>query len=250
MGYTKRVSFKAGLNLSQISEFSIVLVVLASEAGLVSEQISAIITIVAIVTIAGSTYLMQYDDELFAKFDRIKLRLFEREVVYTEKRNRENYPLILFGYQRGGHEFIKTFKDVGKKYVVVDYDPNVIDTLEHQQIPYIYGDATDIELLHELNIDSAKLIISTFTDYEVTSQLVRQVHHINPSAVLICHANDKEEAVKLYDLGSTYVMIPHYIGSERISQFIKKSGLKKSEFNHFREKHLTYLHNHFPYEEE
>lgn len=246
LGYTKRVSFKTGINLSQISEFSIVLVVLATSAGLVREQVSAIITLVAIITIASSTYLMQFDDELFAHFDKIRLHLFEKEVTYKEKRNQRSYQLVLFGYHHGGHEFIKTFKDIGKRYLVIDYDPNVIDTLEHQDIPYLYGDATDTELLEEIGIENTKLIISTFSDFEVTTALVKNINRINPSAVMICHADNKDEAVHLYELGATYVMIPHFIGSEKISAFIKKSGLKKSEFNNFREKHLTYLENHFP----
>lgn len=245
LGYAKRVSFKAGINLSQISEFSIILVVLAMTAGMVRPEISTIITLVAIITIAVSTYLMHYDDELFARFDRIKLHLFEKETVYKEKRSRNSYPLILFGYHRGGHEFVKTFKDIGKRYIVVDYDPNVIDTLEHQQIPYMYGDAADIELLDEVGVERAKLVICTFTDYEVTHSLVHNVNRINPKAVIICHANNVVEAVRLYELGATYVMIPHYIGSEKASSFIKKSGLKKSEFDHFREKHLAYLQSHY-----
>ncbi len=246
LGYTKRVSFKTGINLSQISEFSIVLVVLAVSAGLVREEISAIITLVAIITIASSTYLMHFDDQLFARFDKIRLHLFEKEVTYKEKRNKNSYQLVLFGYHHGGHEFIKTFKDIGKRYLVIDYDPSVIDTLERQDIPYLYGDATDSELLEEIGIENSKLVISTFSDFEVSTALVKNVHRITPSAVIICHADNKAEAVQLYELGATYVMIPHFIGSEKISAFIKKSGLKKSEFNNFREKHLTYLENHFP----
>ncbi len=241
LGYTKRVSFKAGVNLSQISEFSIVLVVLATSAGLVRQEISAIITLVAIITIATSTYLMQYDDELFTKFDRIKLHMFEKDVVYKEKRRRAGYPLVLFGYHQGGHEFVKTFRQIDKPFLVIDYDPTVIDTLERQSIPYIYGDATDTELLDEINIDATKLIISTFSDYGVTQQLVRNVHRVNPGAVIICHASKREEALRLYEDGATYVMIPHFIGSEKISSFIRKSGLRKSEFNQFREKHLAAL---------
>lgn len=250
LGYAKRVSFKAGINLSQISEFSIILVVLAASSGMVRADISAIITLVAITTIAISTYLMQYDDKLFTYFDRIRLRMFEKEITYKEHRTRSGYPLVLFGYHHGGHEFIRTFKDIGKRYLVIDYDPSVIDTLERQDVPYVYGDASDTELLEEINITNSKLVVSTLSDFEVTSQLVKNVARINPHAVIICHADNKEEAVELYELGATYVMIPHYIGSERISAFIKKSGLKKSEFATFREKHLTYLENHFPVIEE
>jgi hypothetical protein len=45
-------------------------------------------------------------------------------------------------------------------------------------------------------------------------------------------------------------MIPHFIGSEKISAFIKKSELKKSAFTDFRNKHLSYLETHFPSGEE
>lgn len=245
LGYAKRVSFKTGINLSQISEFSIVFVVLAASYGIVGSNVSAVITLVAIITFASSTYLIQYDDPLFRLFDRVKLRMFEKEVSYRERRSNSGYPLILFGYHQGGHEFIKTFKQIGKRYLVVDYDPKVIDTLEHQDIPYIYGDATDVELLDEIGIGKAKLVISTFSDFEVTVQLTRNITRINTETVVICHANNREEAMQLYEAGAAYVMIPHHIGSEKISAFIKKSGLKKSEFIQYRDKHLSYLQNHY-----
>ncbi len=100
MGYTKRVSFKAGINLSQISEFSIVLVVLAASNGMIRGSIGAIITLVAIITIASSTYLMHYDDELFSRFDQLKLRIFDKEATHHETIESNNYPYILFGYQK------------------------------------------------------------------------------------------------------------------------------------------------------
>ncbi len=243
MGYAKRVSFKTGVNLSQISEFSIVLVVLAASVGLVRPEISAVLTLVAIATIATSTYMMHYDDELFAIFDKIKIKAFEKEVVYKEKKTKQGYPLLLFGYHHGGHEFISMFREIGKRYLVVDYDPTVIELLERQGIPFVYGDATDHELLEEVGIHDAKLAIVTFSDFEVTSQLVSNIHRLNPETVIICHANNHTQAIKLYDLGCTYVMIPHYIGSEKISAFIRKSGLKKVEFTKYRDKHLAELHH-------
>lgn len=241
LGYTKRVSFKTGVNLSQISEFSIVLVVLGTTAGMVRPEISAVVTLVAIITIATSTYLMKYDDELFSRFDRIKLHMFEKEVTHKERRRRGSYQLVLFGYHHGGSEFIRTFQQLGKPYIVVDYDPNVVESLEHQQIPYIYGDATDAELLEEIGIENAQLIITTFTDFETTSQLVRSISRTNPNAVIICHAENRFEAVDLYEAGGTYVMIPRHIGNEKISSFIKRSGLKKSEFSKHRDKHFAHL---------
>lgn len=246
LGYTKRVSFKAGINLSQISEFSVVLVVLAIANDLVRNEVGAVITLVAIITIAVSTYLMHYDDELYEVFDRIKLRMFEKEVVYRENRKVSGYPMVLLGYHHGGHEFVKTFRQMHKRFLVVDYDPDVIELMEQQKIDYLYGDVTDRELLDEANIEKAKLIVSTISDHNTNVFLVNLIENINPGAVIICHADNLKEATELYDLGASYVMIPHYIGSEKIGSFIKRNGLDKTEFKRIREKHLMHLETHSP----
>ena len=47
--------------------------------------------------------------------------------------------MILFGYNKGGNEFIRTMEHMKKRSVVVDYDPEVIDLLERKRIPYLYG---------------------------------------------------------------------------------------------------------------
>lgn len=241
MGYPKRIAFKTGINLSQISEFSIVLVLLATSAGIVGANLSAVITLVAIITIAISTYLMHYDDELFAKFDRIKLKLFEKEVTYKEKRSNRPNQMILLGYDQGGYEIIKTFKELGKKYLVIDYDPDVIEMLEKRKIDFLYGDAADLELLKEAQIDKSQLVISTIIDHDVNKFIVNTMERINPDAVVISHADTIEEATELYGLGASYVTMPHYIGNEKISSFIKHAGLKKSDFQKYGQKHLSYL---------
>jgi Kef-type K+ transport system membrane component KefB len=241
LGYTKRVSFKTGINLSQISEFSIILVVLAASTGMVRPEVTAIITLVAIITIAISTYLMHYDDQLFARFDKLNIRLFEKEVTYREKRGPTPYQMVILGYHNGGHEFIRTFKDMNKRFLVVDYDPEVIDVLEHQKVDYLYGDATDTELLREAGIEKSKLVVSTIIDHEANLFIVNLLQEINPRAVIIAHASNIKEAADLYQAGASYVMIPHHIGSEKMSAFIKRKGPDKEEFEKYREKHLENL---------
>jgi hypothetical protein len=57
----------------------------------------------------------------------------------------------------------------------------------------------------------------------------------------VCHADNYEQATLLYRHGATYVMLPHYIGSERISAFIRKHGTNHKAFNEYRQKHLLNL---------
>lgn len=239
LGYVKRTSFKTALTMGQISEFSLILVVLASN--FTSENVGTIITLVALITIAISTYLMNYDEQLFLFLEHA-LTFFERTVVKSEQKHAHyHYPLVLFGYHKGGEEFVKAFKSLNKKFVVIDYNPDVIEQLEHRHINYLYGDASDLELLEELCLEKTKLLVSTIPDFDVNSSLLHHALKINPQAIIICHADNYEEAAQLYELGAMYVMMPHLIGSERIGSFIRKSGLNKEDFVHYRDKHLATL---------
>jgi len=244
LGYTKKTSFKAGLAVAQISEFSLVLILLGRDLGNISEDIVSLITLVALITIAASTYMILYSDELY-KLTEKYLKLFERRKVRYDQESAAQYSIVLFGYKKGGAEFIRTFKQMNKPFVVIDYDPEVIDHLDHRGMNYIYGDALDLELLEEAGVNHAKLVVSTITDHNTNKILLEQVVKLNKRAVLICQSDTPKDAAELYQLGATYVMMPHYIGSEQIGNFIKKKGLSKVEFNKFRQKHIADLESHY-----
>ena len=99
--------------------------------------------------------------------------------------------------------------------------------------------------MDELNLSKSKLIVSTIADMEINKYLAQWLSTHNASAVFVCSAERVEQASELYSLGASYVMMPHYIGSEKISTFIRRNGFNKSEFKSYREKHLIYLQSHF-----
>lgn len=244
MGYTRRTSFKTAVSLAQLSEFSIVITVLGVHEGLIGQRIAVLVTFVALISIAASAYLITFSDKLFTRLEKY-LRLFERHDLHEEKSTITKHELVLFGYQRGGHEFISLFKQLKKNYVVIDYDPEVIDTLERRKINYLFGDATDAELLEEAGLETTQLVVSTIPEFEINKLLLGFLKHKNPHAVAVLHSDDPDEAVKLYAAGADYVILPHYIGSEKVSTFIGKSGLSKKAFQKERARHLKYLDRHY-----
>lgn len=235
--YTKLTSFKAAIHLSQISEFSIILVILAGSYSLVPKTAVATITLVALITIGISTYLMMYDDKLYRTLENW-LRHFERKSINEHTRKQALYPIILVGYHKGGHEFLKTFREMRQRYIVVDYDPEVIEHLELQGVRHAYGDATDEEFLGEINASHANLIVSTMTEIETNLQLLKYIRKHNAKSSFICHAENYADAAALYEHGASYVSLPHYIGSERVSSFIRRHGLNHAALAGYRDKHL------------
>lgn len=238
LGYTKLTSFKAGIHLSQVSEFSIVLVVLAVQTELIDPRAASVITLVALITIGVSSYLMKYDDKLYRKTHRM-LNLFERKRPSERKQKRGLYEAILFGYHHGGHEFLHLFRDMKQRYLVVDYDPEVIEHLEAQGIRHAYGDATDTEFLEEINAGHAKFVASTIIDRRVNLLLLTYLHRYSTEITFLCHARTYEDALELYEHGAAYVILPRFLGSEYITSHIKRHGMDKKAFDSFRAKHIV-----------
>lgn len=242
LGYTKQTSFKAGVHLSQISEFSIVLIVLAVSKGIVDDKLITIAALTALITIAVSAYLMKYDDRLYRHFSK-QLSFFERTETKRELKDLSHYPLVLLGYKQGGHGFVQTFRQMKKRYVVIDYNPDIIEIMENQHINHIYGDATDLELLDEIGVRRSELVVSTINDVNTNRMLAEHTSKSNEDAIFICHAANLDDAGSLYEAGASYVIVAHTIGNEHLNSFIKRNGSNKRAFTLYRKRHLLSLGN-------
>lgn len=236
--YTKLTSFKAAIHLSQVSEFSIILITFAATSGVVDKRAVPTVTMVALITIALSTYLMKYDDQLYRWLEHF-LRHFERKNLRDEQRRLTTYPVILFGYHKGGHEFLEAFREMQLRYLVVDYNPEIIDHLEHQGVRHAYGDMTDEEFLDEINAAKAQLVVTTIDSLDLNLIVLKYLRRHGSAASFVCHALNYEDAATLYEHGASYVSLPHYIGSERVSNFIKRHGMSHEALSSYRDRHLV-----------
>ena len=235
--YTRLTAFKTAIHLSQISEFSIILIIFAAASGVVDERAVAITTLVALITIGLSTYMMKYDDTLYRVLENF-LKHFERKTTRDEKQKRASYPIILFGYHKGGHEFVQAFREMDQRYLVVDYNPEIIEHLEQQGIRHAFGDMTDEEFLEEIGAPQAELVVSTLDTLNTNLATLRYLRKHNPKVSFVCHATNYEDAAALYEHGASYVSLPHYIGSERVSNFIKRHGISHKALTSYRDRHL------------
>lgn len=241
LGYTRKTGFLAGLTVAQISEFSLILIKLGFDVGHLSREIMSMVTLVGIVTIAGSTYMILYSDRLFKLVGKA-LSIFEfRKTVKSKTHHERDYKAIIFGYRRAGPEFAHTFRETKTKFLVVDFNPDTIHQLTKLRIPAEYGDASDAEFLNELPLKEAKIIVSTAPDFETNLLLTQHVRRVNENAVIIIIADTMEHAIELYAAGVTNVVLSHYIGARHAADMIMEFGLDKKKYEKIKEKHIKYL---------
>lgn len=242
LGFTRQTGFKAGLAVSQISEFSLIFIGLVGPSlGIISGRVNNLVILVALITITVSSYMMIYSDQIYKKVGPW-LKWFE------PRHNRQTRPekvprLLLIGYKKGGEQFIDAFHKIGRHYLVIEHNPHVIESLEQQNIPHLAGDATDLDLLGEVILDKVEMVVLTLSDYKSSELLVDHLSQVCPQAVVICSTDTPEEAARLYDRGASYVMLPHYIGNQQVLRFITNKGISRQAFHRFRSQHLKFLSN-------
>ncbi|MCK9360861.1 cation:proton antiporter [Patescibacteria group bacterium] len=240
LGYRRKTSLFTGIALAQISEFSLVLILLAHSFGHVISEVVTLVTVVGLITFTGSSLLMNASEPLFKLLKR-PLGLFERATTRGEKRVKRDPEAILFGFHRLGHDFLELFERRGRPFLVVDFDPNVIKSLQSRYVPCMYGDAADNELLDEFDLTKTNLMVSTIPDLETNLFLLSKLRKKNKQAVFMSAAQSAEEAMVLYADGADYVILPHYLGGNYASLLIDKYGLDSERIGREREKHVKHL---------
>lgn len=227
--FTRRNSFMAGLTAAQVSEFGFVVLFTGNQVTKLDANIVPIFTIVAIVTIFCSSYLIIYNEKIY------KLLLPVFNLFGPDKyRQKEIMPSIhdiwVVGHHRIGVKVCHALKKNKTNFCVIDYDSNVIHDLKQKNIPSIFGDISDIEFLESLPIAGAKMIIMTIPGLEDQINLINHVRKINSKIIILANAYHFDNSRALYAIGADYVMMPHLLGADWISGMLTKKRLTRKYF--------------------
>ncbi len=198
MGYPSRVGFLAGLAVAQISEFSLILIALGRDLGQVDDSIVGLVTLVGLITITGSTYMILYSKQLYRWLEPA-LRIFEKKRTLPEQVfEPERFDAIVFGHGRFGQQLVRELVQSGKTVLVVEWDPYAQVEIEQEhladRVSVVFGDANSPDFPETLPIRQARWIISTLPDADTNLVLAASLRRHGatcPIAVTV-HTDDAE----------------------------------------------------------
>ncbi len=171
MGYRKRTGFLAGLTVAQISEFSIVFVAMGITLGHVGVEALGLTTLVGLVTIMLSTYMILYSHVLYERlapwlgiFER--KRPFREMAVERQARGAGQPDVIVFGLGRYGARLMQQLQAAGVAVLGVDFDPEAVRSLRQRKLQVRFGDGEDQGFLESLPLENAAWVVTTFPQWE------------------------------------------------------------------------------------
>ena len=213
MGYRKRTGFMAGLTVAQISEFSIVFVAMGISLGHVTQGTLGLVTLVGIITITLSTYMILYSQPMYARIAGW-LSVFERAHPFREAAVEEQPmpvdapAVIVFGVGRYGGRLAKQLRDAGIPVLGVDFDPENVTALRQQGFTVVFGDVEDADFPETLPLGSAKWVVSTLPEVHLNIGLAQSLRRLGYRGRIALTAHTEYTAGQLREADAEVILRP------------------------------------------
>jgi voltage-gated potassium channel Kch len=220
-----RTSIIPGVNLCQVSEFSLVVLALGTQAGhLGSPTTSGIVALAFTLLAVVSTFGMAKSDSLVRALipwlKKCGLRDLDQMADDAGSAGATSHAgaarIVFIGFFRTASSLLEEIQRHDPELIadvaVVDFSPVARDGLLKRNVPIIYGDVAHRDTLVHAGVDKADVLISTVPDSllkgTTNARLVRFLRELNPAAKIIATADVIAQARELLDAGADYVNVP------------------------------------------
>ncbi len=214
--FTPETSFIGSVNMTQVSEFSLVVGTLAVTQELIGEDVLGYLGLMALLTMTASTYIIIYNYQIY---ERVKpyLSRFESEEKEDMDLDVHQDHAVVVGYDRLVRESLSDIRDRFDEVVVVDRSPDQVDELREADFEYIYGDFKHGEIREQADVGNAAFVLSMARNPDVNKHLLEEV---GDEAVTFVAAEHPDDASELYEHGADYVIMRHVLSGEMLGEHV------------------------------
>jgi Kef-type K+ transport system membrane component KefB len=233
-----RASLLPAINLAQMSEFAMVIAALGIGYKHIDERAVSVLIFVFAITSVASTYLIGYShplqERLARVLDRLGLRDLGTATADQSARGGPGKDVVLLGFFDEASSLIHEYElspagrmhPMLQRMLVIDFNPDVHAELTRRGIACKYGDVSNMQTLHHAEVHDAKLVVSTIPDRILRGtdnlRLLRQARTLCPHASVVVTAHGAAAALKLYDAGADYVLVPRLQSAAEMAAILER----------------------------
>jgi Kef-type K+ transport system membrane component KefB len=230
-GAGRRTAFITSLNLSQISEFSLVIASLGVFYKHIGEETVAVTIYAMAATAVLSSYGIRYNHQLYLAFEKLMAKLGRGATAADESAaaHREHRPVALLGVHRTARAVIGALSDRSpellKQVRAVDFNPETLRELRERGVAGTFGDLSSLDSLEHAHLHDCKLIVSTIPDMLLkgtdNQTLVKVLRSLAPHAAVVAVADDARHEQVLRAEGAEHVINHHTLAADLIAALVK-----------------------------
>lgn len=179
--------------LGQGSEFAFVIFGTARMAQVLDDSWAKSLTLAVALSMAATPLLL-------VLLNRLE-KSGKEQAREADEIDEEQPRVIIAGFGRFGQIAGRLLLTSGVKMVVLDHDPDHIETLRKFGTKVFYGDATRVDLLESAGAAKAEVLINAIDDPDANMQLAELVQEHFPHLKVIARARDLDHFIRLRQLG-------------------------------------------------
>lgn len=233
-----RISIQSSMNLAQVGEFSFVLAVAGLAAGVISDDMYQAFLAASVLTMLLTPFMMQASPSVSGRLGSLGfLQRLERAKDIPEPGNfavkREDH-VIIIGFGLNGRNLARVLKEADIPYVVLELNPDTVRDMRKHEEPIYYGDGTNVEVLHRLGVETARILVVVISDPASSRNIVRTARKQNPDLFIIARTRYAAEVDDLLKLGADEVIPEEFETSlEIFSRVLGRYQRPKNEIFNF-----------------
>jgi CPA2 family monovalent cation:H+ antiporter-2 len=209
-GYSLKTALISGLGLAQIGEFSFVLASEGQVLGLVSRRVYLLILGTTAVTLVVTPFVLRAVPWLLASAESIpglgsRLTQADEALEISADLPLQNH-VVVCGYGGVGRNLVQLMKQQGYPVLVIDQSESRIQQLRDAAIPYVYGNASSLQVLEKAGVNAARCVLIALPDAMSTRLALKRALELAPDLDVLVRASQTEEIELLYQLGAREVV--------------------------------------------
>ncbi len=194
-----------GVGLTQIGEFSFILVHVARGAGHVGDDVYNAVLAASLLTILVNALLVRTVPG-WVKKARAG-RTADAPAGDADTRELSGH-VIIGGFGRVGTEVGEALETFGVPYVAIEVDPDIVRSVRQRGVRCLFGDASSDHLLQAAGVERAVLAVVAVPEIERAYLAVRHVRERNPQVPILARAHHATDRDRLIAAGATEVIQP------------------------------------------
>ncbi len=214
----KRTALKSALALLQVGEFSLAVFAIASAEGIIGDPLNQIMIIAIVVSMILTPFILKNIKILADIFMKEPDALRDRALIGDTYHDH----IIVCGYGPVGQKLVKTFRERGLLYIILEHDVKIVDAeIAKGEEDIFFANAAQKMVLSHFNVNESTAIIVTIEN-EIQRQLIcENIASFNPEINSIVKVNNSAEEEVVSSLG-----IKHIINSrELIADMLAEEAL-------------------------
>lgn len=221
LGLDTAAAIVAGVALSQVGEFGLVLAQQGALLGLVTARDHSLIIATAVATMAITPLLLPW-------ITRRVGDLKEDDDIPAIDHELSNH-VIIIGYGLNGRNVARALRQLGVQYVVVEMNQATVRAESAAGVPIVYGNATRPALLHHLHVEKARALVAAVGDAAVTREIVTNARGSNPDLLIIARTRYVAEIEPLRQMGANVVVPEEFETSiELVARVMRAYGASEA----------------------